>query len=638
MEPTEPMALTKRQKIVRKLRSNKRLARVLAVCSVITLAIVGTILLRLTFANTTTTSTNTDCGRKVNPYNYEVPFRGAIWNQPICGLPRHPRSADYASRFLNWSHVNDGSPAADVNNGKIRNNPGFPKPTFFDPDGLVDLYSREIYYASEADKTRKVVSASYYSNLDGINLPYQDRRLTFPDNPIPWNDKWKAGITKDGEMMILDDRVGTEGYGRMYKLSSFNNVITPDGRVYAGSVDVARDLNGNYASYVDYTGFIKDRGVGLSFLATLTLPEEVAAGEIRHALGIAIPNTAYGPICDNSQLGFLTGNWNQENLEGKTCGTAIAPATKFENKDRRSSETIPEPTRSLYTIDKTIPEGMLFALDITYEQIDAWIQSRPDLVSNPRKAETARIFARAMKDYGMMIADTNGGSPSIQTAGGINEDNRQKWIELGMGPNDTSFTNNMFNGLINESNLYVVKPPVANCTNGTKSRYYCDWTSVAYEGVSGDTEKPITTISSPGAGATVSNITTINGSASDNVGVDEVKIKINGNIVYSVKANSSYTYSWDTRPLTNGSYTITIEASDVAGNIGTATRTVTVSNSQPPPPKTADFNKSGKVDPNDLAILLGNYKKSVTPGTNGDASGDGKVELIDLSMLLAQYG
>lgn len=629
MEPsTMPAPQTKNP--IQKLWQDKKFRFVIIGTGLIFVAIVGTVVLRLSFANTSTTTTNADCGKKVNPYNYQVPFGNAIWNRPICGLPRHPQSADYASRFFNWSNVNDGSPAADVNNGKIRNNPGFPKPTFFDPEGLVNLYSREIYYASKSDKMRQVHTNTIYSNLDG-----DDALASQPKTPIPWNDTWKAGLTDDGEMMILDDRQELESYGRMYKLSSFNNVIL-NGKVYAGSVSVARDLNGDYVSYVDYEGFIKNRGVGLSFYATLTMPDEVKAGEIRHALGVAIPNPAYGPICQNSQLGFLTGNWNQE---GKTCGTAIAPATKFEQKDKRSSETIPEPTRSLYTLDKTIPEGMLFALDMTYEQIDAWIQSRPDLASNPRKAETARIFARAMKDYGMMIVDTNGGSPSIQTAGGINPDNAKKWTELGMGPNDTSFTNNMFNGLITESNLYVVNPPVANCTNGTKSRYYCDWTSVAYEGTGNtDTAKPITSIVNPADKATVSGTTTISGTASDNIGVSKIEVRINGNIVYSVNANTSYTYSWDTRPLTNGIYTITVNAYDVAGNVGTVTRTVTVSNTQPPPLKSADFDKDGEVGIFDLSVLLTNYGKAVANGTNGDASGDGKVELIDLSILLTQYG
>ena len=118
---------------------------------------------------------------------------------------------------------------------------------------------------------------------------------------------------------------------------------------------------------------------------------------------------------------------------------------------------------------------MRFALDITYEQIDAWVNSRTDL--NATRKSTARIFARALKDYGMIVADTNGGSPSIQQAGGINPDNAAKWTALGMGPNDKD---NLLNGLITATNLYVVNPPLATCKDGTTSRYYCEWTSIRY--------------------------------------------------------------------------------------------------------------------------------------------------------------
>ena len=121
---------------------------------------------------------------------------------------------------------------------------------------------------------------------------------------------------------------------------------------------------------------------------------------------------------------------------------------------------------------------MLFSIDMTYQQIDAWIASRPDLVSNKRRADTARIFARAIKDYGMMVVDTTGTRISIQTTGGINPDNAIKWTDLGMGPDEKD---DMLDGLLTASNIYVVNPPEATCKNGQKSRFYCEWTSVRYQ-------------------------------------------------------------------------------------------------------------------------------------------------------------
>ncbi len=417
------------------------------------------------------------CGKQVANYTYKVPFGNAIWNQPICGLPRHPQSADYASRFFEWGHVNDGSAANDSNNGKISNNPGYPDPDRLNP--LEHLFTREIYYASKATTESRIGTVSYSSNLDG-----DDNKSWAPDAKIPWNPAWEASQGGDNEMIILDDRPGAT-QGRIYFLSGYypsyptfpQRKIPPVGcpaiwqqnRLCTYKTTVGRDLAGNYIDYRTYEGFIKDRGVGLSYLATLVTPEEVSAGEIRHAVGIAIPNTALGPGCTATQQG----NWSQE---GKTCGTAVAPATKHEQASRTTAEWLAQEFRSVYTLDKTIPEGMLFGLDISYDQIETWLNSRTDL--SQRRKDTARVFARALKDYGMMVVDTNGNRVSIQQAGGINPDNAAKWTSLGMGPDDK---NNMLDGLVTANNLYVVNPPVATCKDGKTIRYYCDWTSIRYQ-------------------------------------------------------------------------------------------------------------------------------------------------------------
>jgi beta-glucanase (GH16 family) len=52
----------------------------------------------------------------------------------------------------------------------------------------------------------------------------------------------------------------------------------------------------------------------------------------------------------------------------------------------------------------------------------------------------------------------------------------------------------------------------------------------------------------------------------------------------------------------------------------------------------ADFNSDGKVDMNDLFILLGNFNKTVPIRTKGDCNGDAKVDIDDLFILLALFG
>jgi hypothetical protein len=459
-------------------KSNKKII----IFGIITFAVIGSLFLINSFASTTTTtvgySSTAPCGKRVSNYNYQVPFANAIWNQPICDKARYSKSSEYVNRFLEWGHVNDGSASADANNGKISNDPGFPDPREINPLGK--LFTREVYYASKSTTEKRIGTVSYYSNLDGEGVN------TFtPDSTIPWNPKWESSQGGDNELIIIDDRAGPT-QGRLYFLSGYytENPKFPyrktppigclaywsSGRLCTYRTSVARDLSGNYIDYRNYEGFISDRGVGLSFLATLTLPEEVEAGEIRHALGISLPNTSYGPICTKEQQGT--------SAEGATCGTAVAPATKFEWGGRPAPAFLQEPYKSIYGIDKTIPEGMLFALNITDTQIESWINSRTDLKANPRRAETARIFARAIRDYGMMVVDTNGGRPSIQTSGGVNPDSAVKWTGLGMGPEDKD---NMLDGLINSSNLYVVNPPTATCKDGTKSKYYCQWSSISYD-------------------------------------------------------------------------------------------------------------------------------------------------------------
>ena len=133
MEPsTMPAPPTKNP--IQKLWQDKKFRFASIGTGLILVAIAGTIVLRLSFANTTTTTTNADCGKKVNPYNYQVPFGNAAWNQPVCNLPRLPQaqSDDYANRLYEHGRKNDGSAAALANRGKVNVSFGMgdPRATF----------------------------------------------------------------------------------------------------------------------------------------------------------------------------------------------------------------------------------------------------------------------------------------------------------------------------------------------------------------------------------------------------------------------------------------------------------------------------------------------------------------------------
>ncbi|HNO71594.1 MAG TPA: hypothetical protein PKO16_07485, partial [Bacteroidia bacterium] len=141
--------------------------RLVLIIGILIFALVGAWVLNNSKAATPTASAS--CGATVSNYSYQVPFGNAVWNQPVCNLPRYAKSADYANRFIEWGHKNDGSPSADYLNGYLIATPGFPgTPTITDPEGLAGLFSREVYYTSKATMQKKVSSIVYPSNLDGV--------------------------------------------------------------------------------------------------------------------------------------------------------------------------------------------------------------------------------------------------------------------------------------------------------------------------------------------------------------------------------------------------------------------------------------------------------------------------------------
>ncbi len=94
-----------------------------------------------------------------------------------------------------------------------------------------------------------------------------------------------------------------------------------------------------------------------------------------------------------------------------------------------------------------------------------------------------------------------------------------------------------------------------------------------------DTTPPTTSITAPANGATVSGTVAINATASDNVGVTQMQILIDGTVAASNTNATTLSFNWNSASVANGSHTIVSKAFDAAGNVGTsATVTVTVSN------------------------------------------------------------
>ncbi len=93
-----------------------------------------------------------------------------------------------------------------------------------------------------------------------------------------------------------------------------------------------------------------------------------------------------------------------------------------------------------------------------------------------------------------------------------------------------------------------------------------------------DTIAPVTAITNPVNGATVSNGVGVIATAADNVGVTKVEFYLDG-VLKMAGLSSPYLFSWDTKTTTNGLHSLVSKAYDAAGhNTSSATVKVTVSN------------------------------------------------------------
>jgi hypothetical protein len=82
-----------------------------------------------------------------------------------------------------------------------------------------------------------------------------------------------------------------------------------------------------------------------------------------------------------------------------------------------------------------------------------------------------------------------------------------------------------------------------------------------------DTVAPAVSIQSPLAGATVSgSATTVTASATDNVGVSGVQLKVDGVNIGAEDVTSPYSVTWNTTSAANGTHTLTAVARDATGN------------------------------------------------------------------------
>lgn len=463
---------------------------------------------------------NSNCGATVQNYTYQVPFGESPWNVAACGLPVFANDQSVAREFGRrlYGYATAWNADSQYWQDRISSQKG-KFMTQFGFAGDQNDYSTPIYYATAATPRKKIkvcnAESCLPSNLDRANCwNVEDLTCMVPEATIPYDPSWRpsgdtdenlANNAFDREMVIVDqvnnavyslwglDRGNLScigGRSILYALSGKD----PDSRLCVASASVTRDSTGTIGNYYTYSqGITNERGLGIQNAAMIVTPEEVAAGEIRHALTMELFNSMYGPECASSDLPAAP----DAGLLRKNCGYAVAPATRVEWQQARDISRLEQCAdqankladystkqtfRKLFTPDKTIPEGMRFKITNTNEEIDAWIRSRPDLAADSLKARTARIFAVALRDYGFIPGDTTCNGAGFTIAGAANPRARQQWASLGI---KDATSQNLLEGLFSDQNIIALNPPTNTCTDGRNTQFYCPWIKSTYPVVSG---------------------------------------------------------------------------------------------------------------------------------------------------------
>ena len=81
-----------------------------------------------------------------------------------------------------------------------------------------------------------------------------------------------------------------------------------------------------------------------------------------------------------------------------------------------------------------------------------------------------------------------------------------------------------------------------------------------------DIQSPVVSISSPYPNATVSGLVPVNVSATDNIGVSRVELRVNNNTV-AIDNAAPFAFTWDSAGSPNGTTNLVAYAYDAAGNV-----------------------------------------------------------------------
>jgi hypothetical protein len=151
-----------------------------------------------------------------------------------------------------------------------------------------------------------------------------------------------------------------------------------------------------------------------------------------------------------------------------------------------------------------------------------------------------------------------------------------------------------------------------------------------------DTQAPSVAIVSPGAGSTVGGLVVVDVSASDNVGVTKVELRVNG-ATAATDTGSPFAFSWDSRQVANGTVNFAAVAYDAAGNaMSSPSVAVNVYNAPPVADTTPPSIQIG--NPTSGANVTGTVDVKVTASDNSGSAGVTQWLYIDGKMVKSATG
>lgn len=156
--------------------------------------------------------------------------------------------------------------------------------------------------------------------------------------------------------------------------------------------------------------------------------------------------------------------------------------------------------------------------------------------------------------------------------------------------------------------------------------------TITFTNPNADNEAPVVNITSPKNDSLVAGDVNVQVSANDNVGVTKVELFVDGQRVDTVN-QAPFNFTLDSLSFSNGNHELYARAFDAAGNTKDSTiKRIEIKN------RPADINQDGRVSLVDFSLLVVKYGQSGSGLGRADINRDGSVNFDDFLELASEYG